>query len=116
MLRHITATPAGLDFFEAILWYNINKVDASNKQLLEATMENIVEKHKTKQVLGSLVQSWFDEGELKGKLEGKAEGKAEKEREIAKNLLQLGLKFEDIAKATGLSLKDLEQLKTKLNS
>jgi predicted transposase/invertase (TIGR01784 family) len=55
------------------------------------------------------------EGELKGKVEGKAEGKAEGlidgKRETAINLLSMGLSVEQIAKATGLSIEEIESLR-----
>ncbi|GHT19660.1 hypothetical protein FACS1894189_8570 [Planctomycetales bacterium] len=54
------------------------------------------------------------EGEAKGKAEGLAEGeakgKAERSAEVARNLKSMGLKPADIAKATGLSVADIEKL------
>ena len=67
---------------------------------------NITDNNKADQVLGSLVQSWLNQGIDKGK----AEGMAEKERQIALNLLQLGLKLDDISKATGLFIEEIKKL------
>ncbi|GHV55787.1 hypothetical protein FACS1894216_18890 [Synergistales bacterium] len=47
--------------------------------------------------------------ERRGEAKGKAEGKAE----IAKNLLGLGVDYETIAKATGLSVAEIESLRDK---
>ncbi|GHT23622.1 hypothetical protein FACS189419_07820 [Planctomycetales bacterium] len=50
------------------------------------------------------------EGLAEGKAEGLAEGKAERSAEVARNLKSMGLKPADIAKATGLSVSDIEKL------
>ncbi len=50
------------------------------------------------------------EGEKIGRAEGEKIGAAQKEREIAKNLKSLKLPAEQIKKATGLSLAEIEVL------
>ena len=50
------------------------------------------------------------EAEQKGKAEGKAEGIEENKKEIAKTLYSLGQTKEFIAKATGLSLDELNNI------
>lgn len=50
------------------------------------------------------------EGKIEGKVEGKVEGKAEKALEIARALKLQGLGKEQIASATGLSLKEIQAL------
>ena len=50
------------------------------------------------------------EAEQKGKAEGKAEGIEENKKEIAKTLYSLGQTKEFIAKATGLSLDELNDI------
>jgi predicted transposase/invertase (TIGR01784 family) len=59
------------------------------------------------------------EGEKKGKIEGEKKGKIEGEKkgkiEVAKNLLKLGVSVSVIAKATGLSEKEISKLKNKSN-
>ena len=42
--------------------------------------------------------------------EGREEGRAEERLAVAKNLKSLGISFADIAKATGLTLKEIEAL------
>ena len=58
----------------------------------------------------------IDEGKKLGIDEGKKlgiyEGKAEEKTEIAKNLLKLQINISDIAKATGLSEKEINALNT----
>ena len=50
-------------------------------------------------------------GLAEGKKEGKKEGKIEKAREIAKNLLKNDVSIEIIKKSTGLTEKEIENLK-----
>ena len=51
---------------------------------------------------------WFAEG----RAEGEAKGKAERTREVAQNLLHLGLPIAQIAEATGLSPAEIEALRS----
>ena len=51
------------------------------------------------------------EGLAEGKAEGLAEGKAEEKTATAKRLLSMGLSVEDIAKATSLSVEQVEKIK-----
>ena len=54
------------------------------------------------------------QGEAKGKAEGEkcglAKGMAQKALDIAKNLIAMHMPEEDVAKATGLSLKQVQAL------
>ena len=50
------------------------------------------------------------EGLAEGKAQGLAEGKAEEKTATAKRLLSIGLSVEDIAKATSLSVEQVEAI------
>ena len=52
-----------------------------------------------------------NKGRDEGLVEGRAEGLVEGRAETARNLLQMNLSIEDIAKATGLSEIEIEALK-----
>ena len=52
-----------------------------------------------------------DEAHAEGKAEGLAEGKAEEKTATEKRLLSMGLSVEDIAKATSLSVEQVEKIK-----
>ena len=45
-----------------------------------------------------------------GRAEGKLEGKFEARRETALRLLRMGMQFNDVAMATGLSVEDIQKL------
>ncbi len=57
-------------------------------------------------------QLLVDEGKAEGRAEGKAEGTQEATRTIAVNLLKEGLSIDLIAKTTGLTLEEVQQLQT----
>jgi predicted transposase/invertase (TIGR01784 family) len=53
------------------------------------------------------------DAKAEGLAEGLAEGETRKAKETAINLLSMGLSLEQIAKATGLSMKDIENISSK---
>lgn len=54
--------------------------------------------------------SGLRKAKIEGKLEGKIEGKIEGKTEIARNLLKMHMALDQIAKATGLSLEEIDKL------
>ena len=70
------------------------------KSIEEKEMDNEAEKYNSHQ-----------KGLEEGKIEGLKEGKKEKSIEIAKNMLKLGYKIEDIAEISGLSVEEITLLK-----
>ncbi len=54
---------------------------------------------------------WFAQGRAEGEAKGRAEGEAARTREVAQNLLHLGLPIAQIAAATGLSPAEIEALR-----
>ncbi len=53
----------------------------------------------------------MDGAKILGRQEGRAEGQTEGKIEVAKNLLNMGLSVENIAKATGLNAEEIKKLK-----
>ena len=53
-----------------------------------------------------------EEGIQQGMMQGEAKGKLEGKLETAKNLLAMGLSIENIAKATGLSVQEVESARS----
>ena len=56
-------------------------------------------------------QEGYDAGRIAGRDDGIVEGRNNREREIAMNLMNMGIGTEQISKATGLSYSDIENLK-----
>ncbi len=55
-------------------------------------------------------ESWIKQGKQSGRQEGRKEGRKEEKLQIAKQLLKLGMKQEDIEKATKLTAEEIEKL------
>ena len=58
----------------------------------------------------NVIDTAFEDGELKGKIEGKTEGKIEERQAIAKKMKVMGIPFETITALTGLSLDEIKKL------
>ncbi|MCI5210449.1 MAG: hypothetical protein D3910_17050 [Candidatus Electrothrix sp. ATG2] len=93
---------------------DIMKLSDKERQIYDAYQENL-------HYQASMVESTWTAGRLKGKQEGREEGRKEGEAKgrkeekkvIAANLLQSGLlDLEKIAEITGLTVEDVQDLKT----
>ncbi len=52
----------------------------------------------------------LDTAKEDGRAEGKAEGRTEEKWTIAGNLLSIGMRVDDIAKVTGLSVEEIKKI------
>ena len=59
----------------------------------------------------NIKNTYFEKGEIKGEIKGKIEGMIEGKIEVAKNLLKNGVNMEIIVKSTGLTEKEITELK-----
>ena len=64
--------------------------------------------------LMTYAQELLAEGEAKGRAEGHAEGRMENQVEVVEGLLRVGVTWEVIEAATGLTEADFQALKTRL--
>ena len=88
-----------------------------DKNKVQRLMEAVINMSKDELILHAWEKDKWDEyiknNELEdAKQEGKNIGIKEKEIEIAKNLLGMKMSIEDISKATGLTLKDIQKLQS----
>jgi predicted transposase/invertase (TIGR01784 family) len=79
------------------------------------TIKNLNADKKTRQLAEERVKYWRDylSSVDEAMLKGRAEGKAERDKEIALNLLQMGIEANQISKATIYQLRKLKPLKAK---
>lgn len=63
-----------------------------------------------RKIENSLKEEWLQQGIEKGLEQGLEIGSKEASLKIAKELLNMGMKKEDIIEATGLDIRELEQL------
>ena len=87
------------------------KIIAEGDELLMEFNEWI-NKYVNDEETKELLAKWSDYiAENKGYDEGIKDGRKDKKIEIAKNLLNLEIPLENISKATGLSIEEIEKLK-----
>ena len=79
----------------------VRKFNSSEWRQKYMTFEYILNEHRRES---------FAEGEAVGLERGRSEGATQKQREIAKNLKDLGVGTTEIIKATGLSAEEVEEL------
>ena len=91
----------------AVWLKNMFRADITDEQIGKIT--NIKE---AKSMLTVLAERIEKKGKIEGKLEGKIEGKLEGKIENAKKMLVKGYSIEDIADITGLSIEQIEKLKS----
>ena len=121
LLKQLDKNPLGQNYNINIVYYVLTAIVKPDK----IKVLDILNKHTNKgeQIMGSIAQDFIEQGISqgisqginigidKGKAEGINLGMDKQKRQIALNLLRLGLKLDDIAKATGLSLDEVKLLK-----
>ena len=122
-----------MDYYDKI-WYSKNEeeikknqymimLDLDKKELKNMPKDKIVDKYITNLTIvndNPEFQKYMSEEEDKKKIqnsllsEAKEEGISQEKVSIAKNLLSMNMPLEDISKATGLSIENLNELKKEL--
>ena len=122
-----------MDYYDKI-WYSKNEdeikknlymimLDLDKKELKNMPKDKIVDKYITNVTIvndNPEFQKYMSEEEDKKKIqnsllsEAKEEGISQEKVSIAKNLLSMNMPLEDISKATGLSIENLNELKKEL--
>jgi predicted transposase/invertase (TIGR01784 family) len=84
---------------EAYCKLQVMSEDEANRMIYEARLK--AQRDEYSRIQGAL---------KKGREEGRTEGRTEERREVARNLKQLGIAIEQIARATGLSAEAIAAL------
>jgi len=124
LLKSLDQKDLGYEFYHNILHYVLTRIPESDRIILI----KILDKHTNKgqQIMGSLADSFIQQGKAeginlgiekgvsmgieKGVSMGIEKGIDLEKREIAKNLIRIGLSMQDISKATDLSIAEIQQL------
>ena len=116
LLKSLDQKDLGYEFYHNILHYVLTRIPESDRIILI----KILDKHTNKgqQIMGSLADSFIQQGKAeginlgieKGVSMGIEKGIDLEKREIAKNLIRIGLSMQDISKATELSIAEIQQL------
>ena len=118
-----------MDYYDKI-WYSKNEeeikknqymimLDLDKKELKNMPKDKIVDKYITNVTIVNddpEFQKYMSEEEDKKKIQNSllSEAKEEGISQVAKNLLSMNMPIEDISKATGLSIENLNELKKEL--
>jgi predicted transposase/invertase (TIGR01784 family) len=116
LLPIISELTVGTDYIKILLNYTLLSIDKNDKIELENLLISTLNQQTGTEIMGSLAQSWKEEGIQIGKAEGvqigKAEGEEQKALVIAKNLLAQKIDINIIATVTGLSVDKIGKLKS----
>ncbi|WP_459844366.1 Rpn family recombination-promoting nuclease/putative transposase [Halanaerocella petrolearia] len=107
VLDKLEEKETGMEYFETVVKYIMSaKDDLTEKELKEVAKEISTERSEK---IMTIAEKLREEGKKEGKKEGKREGK----REMAKNLLNVGVEIDKIVEASGLSEKEIKEIKKK---
>ena len=108
MLKIIFVKNNGKPFLVNVVRYALTQVDKSDT----IELSNVLKKHlkEVDQIMGTFAQELIQEGLN----QGISQGAHQEKQEIAKNLLKMGIPAADVARATGLSVSEVEKLKVRL--
>lgn len=102
-------------YLKRILWYNVGKTEVEQKDQLEDVLARITDEKKLgEEIMGSLAEKWYEGGRNEGRNEGLNEGirlGEEKIKKTALRLLEAGTDIKIISNATGLSEKEILNLR-----
>ena len=90
--------------------FRVAEIAKFNKNELVEYEESLKVFRDLNNVINTAEQKGETRGEARGRAEGRAEGERKKALDIARNLKTSGLPVEDIAKFTGLTLKEISNL------
>ena len=90
--------------------FRVAEIAKFNKNELVEYEESLKVFRDLNNVINTAEQKGETRGEARGRAEGRAEGERKKALDIARNLKSSGLPVEDIAKFTGLTLKEISNL------
>jgi len=87
-----------------MLWYTDPKIAEEKQAELEQIIKKGLSAKEGEQIMRTIAQKYIEEGEARGRTEGRTE--------VAKNLLKCGLPIDMISQSTGLTLEQIEKLKS----
>ncbi|KJW04301.1 putative transposase, partial [Orientia tsutsugamushi str. UT144] len=96
----------GYVYLRSFLWYTDTKLLESQQPELEQVLAKYLSEEEKGNIMRTIAEKYIDEG--------RAEGRAEAAQELARNLLKAGFSVEFISENTGLSKKEVVNLKNNM--
>ena len=116
--RFFNLNSFNLDYLTSAVCYTVNKIKRKDRDKLFKLIEKSTSKEKGEKIMRSIAEAWkeegFEEGIEKGVEKGKAVGIQEEKLIIAKSMLLEGDSNERVAKITGLTIEEIENLRKNL--
>ncbi|MDR3157369.1 MAG: hypothetical protein LBT69_05600, partial [Lactobacillales bacterium] len=94
---------------EAVKMFDVITSDKKTQELLR--MKEKGERDFNSAIKNSRLQG-IAKGRVEGRVEGKAEGRIEEKKQTAQSMLQDGMSISTISKYTGLSISEIQLLKS----
>ncbi|MFU7501450.1 MAG: transposase, partial [Candidatus Tisiphia sp.] len=114
LLPQIVQMNIGLDYLELILTYTLIKIAKSDKIELEKMLKSRLNTELGEKLMTSLAHHWEQQGVKKGMQIGRSEGmqigEAKGKYEVAKNMFSNNYSIPEIARITGLSIQEINNL------
>jgi predicted transposase/invertase (TIGR01784 family) len=107
------AENVGLSYLELMLYYSLTAVEKNDRIKLEKVIESTLEE-KGEKIMGSLAHHWYSEGRAEGMHDGIEKGIEKERSNVAIKMLEAGSDMAFISKVTGLSMPQIQKLKSKL--
>jgi predicted transposase/invertase (TIGR01784 family) len=102
------------ELIESLLIYGLTTMEEIDKIEIFEFLNKEFGQIKGEEIMASVAQKWYNEGEEKGIERGEKKGEEKKAKTIAINLLKQGLDLKLISSATGLSILEIQKLKATL--
>ncbi|WP_371218642.1 transposase [Orientia tsutsugamushi] len=96
----------GFLYIKSLLHYTISKVSKNEQPRLKQLLDESLSIEDRKRIMETIAAQYIDEG--------RAKGRAEAAQELARNLLKAGFSVEFISENTGLSKKEVVNLKNNI--
>ncbi|WP_371219151.1 transposase [Orientia tsutsugamushi] len=104
----------GYVYLRSFLWYTDTKLLESQQPKLEKVLAKYLSEEEKGNIMRTIAEKYIDEGIEIGETKGIAKGRAEAARGLTRNLLKAGFSVEFISENTGLSKKEVVNLKNNI--
>lgn len=106
IIPEIVKLEIGYKHIEILLQYSLTRIEQDDKMTLSKLLTKTLNQERGENLMTSIAQNWFNDGEMKGIEKGKMEGKIE----TAKQMIKDNVPLDSISRYTNVSIKDLQKL------
>ena len=111
-LKEVALKKGAEDFLSSILWYNKENIFEDEEEEIKRILVEITNQKAAKVIMGTLAEK-YERSRQDGRQEGRQAGKLEAMRHVVKKMVAKGSTIEEIKDLTGLTLREVLELKNK---